>query len=71
MRLLTAGLLLNLAPIRWLDPHGSFSENLQAWPMVLIAMVTCGLAKLPRAAIAVLVVAMAAEFVAADLQLIR
>ena len=29
--LLAGGLVLNLLPIRWIDPGGTFGENLQAW----------------------------------------
>ena len=68
---LGAGLLLNLLPIRWIDIGGSFGENLQAWFLVLVAVVVRGLRRLPRPLIAVLMLAMAAEFVLVDLTIIR
>jgi hypothetical protein len=68
---LSAGLVLNLLPVRWFDPWGSFSENLHAWIFVFLAVVVRGLVRVPRAAIAVLVLAMAVEFGMADLKFIQ
>jgi hypothetical protein len=68
---LGAGVLLNLLPIRWFDPGGTFSENLQAWIMVLAAIVARGWSRLPRFPIAMLVLAMMAEYGTADVQSIR
>jgi len=67
---LTAGLVLNLLPVRWFDPWGSVSENLQAWLLILIAVAVRGLTKVPRVAIVALVLAMAIEFGRVDLELI-
>lgn len=68
---LGAGLLLNLLPIRWIDIGGSFGENLQAWFLVFVAVVVRGMRRLPRPLIAVLMLAMAAEFALVDLTIIR
>jgi hypothetical protein len=68
---LGAGLLFNLLPIRWFDPGGTFSENLQAWIMVLAAILARGLSRLPRFTIALLAVALIAEYGLADVQSIR
>ncbi len=68
---LAVGLVLNLLPVRWFDPWGSVGENLQAWLLILIAVAVRGLTKVPRAAFAVLVLAMAIEFGRVDLELIE
>jgi hypothetical protein len=69
--LLGAGLLFNLLPIRWIDPGGTFGENLQAWCLVLFAVAVRGLLRLPRAAITAVTVAMFAEFAVADIRSVR
>jgi hypothetical protein len=63
--------VLNLLPIRWIDPGGTFGENLQAWCLVLFAVAARGLLRLPRAAITAVTIAMFAEFAAADLRSVR
>ncbi|HEY1496153.1 MAG TPA: hypothetical protein VGF49_16490 [Candidatus Solibacter sp.] len=68
---LAVGLVLNLLPVRWFDPWGSVGENLQAWLLILIAVAVRGLTKMPRAAIAVAVLAMAIEFGSVDLELLE
>jgi hypothetical protein len=63
---LAAGLLLNLLPIRWSAIGGSFGENPQAWFLVFVAVVVRGLKRLPLPLVAVLMLAMAAEFALVD-----
>jgi len=68
---LVAGLVVNLLPVNWFDVTGSYGENLQAWFLVLLAVLVRGLVRLPRGAIAVLVLAMAVEFGSADWHMIQ
>lgn len=68
---LTAGLFLNLLPIRWFDVRGSFGENLQAWFLVFSTIVVRGLTRLPRLPLAMLLLAMAAEYGSVDLKIIQ
>jgi len=69
--LLAGGLLLNLLPIRWFDVLGTFPENLQAWCLLLFALVVRGLVRFPRLALVAVVLAMFAEYAAFDLDSIR
>ena len=70
--LLAGGLLLNLLPIRWFDyPMGTYTENLQAWLLVLFAVVVRGLARIPRPVIIAVAIAMFIEYTATDIGLIR
>jgi hypothetical protein len=68
---LSAGLLLNLMPIRWFDPNGTFLENLQAWCLVLAAVCVRYLARLPKPAVAALTVFLLCEFLPADFSQIQ
>jgi len=69
--LLTIGYLFNLLPIRWYDGLGTFSENLQAWSMILFALIVAGLRRVPAPLVALLGSAMLVEYVALDLLMIR
>src|SRR5205807_10183828 len=69
--LFTAGLLLNVLPVRWFDPLGTIAENLQAWLLILAAVTVKGLITLPRSALAILTLAMVLEYSYVDLALIR
>ena len=68
---LAVGWIVNLLPIRWFDKGGTIEENLHAWVMVLAAIMARGLSRLPRPAIAALVVAMIAEYGMVDVRSIR
>ena len=70
--LLAGGLLLNLLPIRWFDyPLGTYTENLQAWLLVLFTVVVRGLVRIPRPVIIAVAIAMFIEYTATDIGLIR
>ena len=72
MWLLAGGLLLNLLPIRWFDyPMGTYTENLQAWLLVLFAVAVGGLVRIPRLVIIPVAIAMFIEYTATDIGLIR
>jgi hypothetical protein len=65
------GLVLNLLPVRWFDTGGSFSENLQAWCVLLFTVLVRRLARLPRWALALIATAMILELGSIDWQDIR
>jgi len=65
------GLLLNLLPVRWFDWNATFGENLQARCLVLFTLAVPGLIRLPRLAIIAMTLALFAEYVVADLQMIQ
>jgi hypothetical protein len=68
---LTAGLVFNLLPVHWFDVRGSFAENLHAWFFVFLTVTVRGLTRLPRLPVAVLALAMAAEFASVDLKIVQ
>jgi hypothetical protein len=68
---LTAGFAINVLAVRYFCTWGTLGQSLQAWVLILLAVGVRGLMRAPRAAIAVLVLAMGVEYAGFDVKTIQ